>query len=160
LYLIATLILAFMVETAGDDCIKVQTTVAGSSMKGLLWQGQEIEVLGLGCGWPSRYDYVVFREKGSTTPVIKQLWGLPGDKLEVSSNGKFTVNGVQAKTPYGRAYLLAHGAKKRMLALSGVLDGYLVLGHPGSIDSTKIGLIQEKAILGYVLPDQDSTKEK
>lgn len=150
----AALILALVMDAGTNECIRVQTTVTGTSMNGLLWEGQQIEILGLGCGKPGRYDYVVFREQDKTTPIIKQLWGLPGDQLEILPDGKFEINGVQAKTPFGRPYTLLGSAKTRLTALVGIIDGYLVLGHPGSIDSAKVGLIREGSLLGYVLAEK------
>ena len=135
---------------AGDDCMRVNTTINGNSMEGRLWQDQEIEVLSLGCGTPHRYDYIVFRVNQDNDPIIKQLWGLPGDKVTVSSNGRFHVNDNEVKTPFGRPYILLGSARTRMQKLTQPLDGYLVLGHPGSVDSAKIGLIGARDILGYV----------
>lgn len=133
-----------------DECVRIHTTVSGDSLQGQLWAGQEIEVLGLGCGVPKRYDYIVFRVEGDDRPIIKQLWGMPGDVVEVAENGRFTINGVQAKTPFSRPYVLLGSSRTRIGKLEKPLTGYLVLGHPGSIDSSKIGLIAEANILGFV----------
>lgn len=142
-----------LLNTAGDDCVRVDTTVSGTSLQGQLWEGQDIEVLGFGCGIPERYDYIVFRVDGNTQPIIKQLWGLPGDTVEVSSRGRLHINGEEAKTPFGRPYGLLGSARTRMKKLTEPLSGYLVLGHPGSIDSTKIGLLTKRDLLGYVPAD-------
>ncbi|WP_262695770.1 signal peptidase I [Kordiimonas aquimaris] len=140
-------------NTMTDDCVRVNTTVSGDSLQGQLWEGQDIEVLGFGCGVPERYDYIVFRVNGNTQPIIKQLWGMPGDMVEVSRKGRLHINGEEAKTPFGRPYGLLGSARTRMKKLTKPLDGYLVLGHPGSIDSAKIGLLTKRDLLGYVPAD-------
>ena len=145
------LLVALMLSPAADAaCVRVQTSVSGSSLEGLMWDGEPLEVLGLGCGVPARYDYIVFRHKDRPGPMIKQLWGQPGDILTVLDNGRFTINGVEAVTPFGKPYYLLGAARSRFKRLDGPLDGYLLLGHPGSDDSARLGLILERDILGYV----------
>lgn len=133
-----------------NPCVEVDTTIDGSSLEGKLWQGQEITVLGWGCGVPERYDYVVFRTKENRAHVIKQVWGMPGDSVSVQQNGRFLINDTEAKTPFGKPYVLLGSARTRFEKLSEPLDGYLVLGHPGSVDSARLGIIQSRNILGYV----------
>lgn len=150
-----TLLAAMMLVQAAPEgeCVKIETSVSGSSMEGLLWKGQPLEVLGLGCGTPARYDYIVFRHKDRDGPIIKQLWGLPGDILAVGERGRFTINGVEAVTPFGRPYNLLGAARTRFKKLEGPLKGYLLLGHPGSDDSARLGLIDQHNFLGYVPQD-------
>ena len=135
---------------ADDDCITVDTSIDGASLEGHLWPSQEITVYGLGCGMPERYDYVVFHVTDGAPQVIKQLWGLPGDTLQVTEKNRFLINGVEAKTPFGKPYILLGSARTRFKKLEGTLKGFLVLGHPGSVDSTRLGLIPKRDILGYV----------
>ncbi len=138
-------------NAVGDDCLVTETTVKGTSLQGLLWADQLIKIYGLGCGFPERYDYVVFRSDEADLPVIKQLWGQPGDTLTVLDNGRFEINDTEARTPFNKPYRLLGSARTRLLKLVGRLDGYLVLGHPGSVDSTRVGLLSKADILGYVL---------
>lgn len=135
----------------GDECLVTETTVKGDSLEGLLWPDQAIKIHSLGCGFPERYDYVVFRSTEAELPVIKQLWGQPGDTLTVLDNGRFEINGIEARTPFNKPYRLLGSARTRLLKLVGQLDGYLVLGHPGSVDSARVGLLSKIEILGYVL---------
>lgn len=146
----AGLLLLLTFNAVGDECMTVETSINGESMEGLLWQGQSILVHGLGCGEPKRYDYIVFHVEDSKPQVIKQLWGMPGDILSVLDNGRFEINGVLAKTPFGKPYVLLGSARSRMRKVAGTIDGYLLLGHPGSVDSAKIGLVRRSDILGYV----------
>lgn len=154
--LLITMLFGMASDAVADagDCVTVETSISGSSLQGQLWQGQAITVYGKGCGQPERYDYVVFRASDSTPQIIKQLWGLPGDTLAVQTNGRFHINGVEAKTPFGRPYVLLGAARTRFQKLEGVLTDYLVLGHPGSDDSARLGLIAERDILGFVPRDK------
>lgn len=143
------------IAVLAQECVKVETTVKGNSLQGKLWPDQAITVYGWGCGTPARYDYIVFDLEGRTEQVIKQLWGLPGDELVLLDNGRFTINGTEAKTPFGKPYVLLGYSRTRFKAISGTLDGYLVLGHPGSRDSAQVGLLKKWDILGYV-PQQEA----
>lgn len=136
-----------------DDCVISETSVEGNSLQGLLWQDQVIKIYSLGCGTPVRYDYVVFRSDEAKLPVIKQLWGQPGDVLTVLDNGRFQINGVEAITPFKKPYRLLGAAKTRFKKLEGEINGYLVLGHPGSVDSARVGLLSTTDIVGYVRLD-------
>lgn len=133
-----------------QECVKIDTAVSGSSMAGLLWEGQALEVWSRGCGAMARYDHAVFLHKDRNGPIIKQIWGMPGDTLAVLPNGQFTINDVVAKTPFGKPYYLLGSARSRFTKLTGKIEGYLLLGHPGSDDSARLGLIAEADILGYV----------
>ncbi len=152
-----TTMLFGLASYAGADtgeCVTVETSIDGSSLQGQLWQGQAITVYGKGCGQPERYDYVVFRAADFAPQIIKQLWGMPGDTLVVLTNGRFQINGVEAKTPFGKPYVLLGSALTRFKKLEGALTDYLVLGHPGSDDSARLGLIRERDILGFVPRDK------
>lgn len=142
--------LLFVFASAQDECVISETSVEGNSLQGLLWQDQAIEIHSPGCGMPERYDYVVFNSRKAQLPVIKQLWGQPGDVLTVLDNGRFRINGVEATTPFRKPYRLLGSARTRFIKLEGEINGYLVLGHPGSVDSTRVGLLSKAEILGYV----------
>ena len=138
---------------APNECLITETTVEGNSLQGLLWKGQTIKIHSLGCGFPERYDYVVFRSSEATLPVIKQLWGQPGDILNILENGRFEINGTEAVTPFKKPYRLLGSARTRLKKIAGEIDGYLVLGHPGSVDSGRVGLLSKADIVGYVSRD-------
>lgn len=145
--------LMMMGAPSQEDCVVTDTSVEGNSLQGLLWQDQVIKIHSLGCGTPSRYDYIVFRSNEAQLPVIKQLWGQPGDILKVLDNGRFEINGREAITPFKKPYRLLGAAKTRFKQLEGEINGYLVLGHPGSVDSARVGLLSLAEILGYVPQD-------
>jgi len=139
----------------GEPCSVIETTVSGNSMQGLLWDGQKITVYTPACGSPKRYDYMLFSHEETPNAVVKQIWGMPGDELRVGDNGRLYINEEGAKTPFGRPYVLIGFSRKRLKKLEGKpLDGFVLLGHPGSLDSSRFGLIPEDTILGYVKRDQ------
>lgn len=138
-----------------ETCEAIQTTVSGNSMQGILWNGQKITVHTLPCGSPRRYDHMLFKHKTRPNAVVKQIWGMPGDTIRVADNGKLYINDVEAKTPFGKPYVLIGYSKKRLRLLEGKpLEGFILLGHPGSEDSAQLGLILQDEILGYVRRDQ------
>lgn len=141
----------FYTALAADDCTVTETTITGNSMQGLLWDGQVIAVKSMGCGAPKRFDHMVFTHPETPNAVVKQIWALPGEIITVTDKGFLYVDELQVMTPFGKPYKLLGFSKKRLGKLSGApLAGYLVLGHPGSLDSARLGLVMEDAILGYV----------
>ncbi|MBL4837105.1 MAG: hypothetical protein JKY34_05960 [Kordiimonadaceae bacterium] len=131
-------------------CETIETTITGKSMQGLLWNRQKITVYRPSCGEAQLYDYLLFTHKETPNAVVKQLWGRPGDILAVLPTGHFTVNGVKALTPFKKPYKLMGAYRTKFKKIQGPIEGYLVLGHPGSLDSARVGIIPEKDILGYV----------
>lgn len=144
------LALALQGAQADTDCFVVDKEIEGTSLNGLIKPGQEIQIYSPDCVQPARYDYIVFRTRVSDHLVIKQVWGLPGDSLEVRDDGSMYINGVKALTPYDRPYILMGLDRRKMKAHEGPLTGFLALGHPGSIDSGKLGLIDAADIVGVV----------
>ena len=133
-------------------CEITQSSVSGNSMQGILWDKQDISIRSMSCEGFKRYDHLVFTHEETPNAIIKQLWGFPGDTITVHKDGSFSVNGKKATTPFKRTYKLLGAYKTRLkkMAAEGPLKGYLVLGHPGSLDSARVGLISEKQILGWV----------
>lgn len=148
--MIASFVFVSMVLAAGP-CKTIETTITGDSMQGMLFHGQKITVYTTACGTFNRYDYLLFTNEQTENAVVKQLWGMPGDTIKVSKNGSFTINGVQALNPFKRPYILMGPYKTRLSKLQEhPLDGYLLLGHPGSLDSGRVGLIDKSEIIGFV----------
>jgi len=136
-------------------CEIIETTITGDSMQGILFDGQHITVHTTACGGFQRYDHVLFTHDETSNAVVKQLWGMPGDIVEVKKNGSFTINGVKVLTPFKKTYVLLGAYKTRMKKLAGrPLEGYMLLGHPGSLDSVRVGLIPEENIIGFVKRDE------
>ncbi|MEX0298687.1 MAG: S26 family signal peptidase [Kordiimonas sp.] len=140
------------------ECKTIETTIMGDSMQGILFDGQKVTVYTPACGAFERYDHMLFTHEETPNAVVKQLWGLPGDIIEVNRNGSFTINGVKALTPFKRDYRLVGAARTRFKKLEGKpIDGYILLGHSGiemgstgSLDSGRFGLIPKENIIGFI----------
>lgn len=153
--ILSALILALYMGNA-DGCTVTDTTITGSSMQGILWDGQKISVQSMECGTVERYDHVLFTHEETPNAVVKQLWGMPGDILRVEDSGFFYINDVKVLTPFKRPYRLLGAYKTRFKKLEGELTGYMLLGHPGSLDSARVGLIPRENFLGFVPKDDPS----
>jgi len=144
-----------VVAQQGEPCEIIQTTISGNSMQGILWDGQKISVYTPACGTPQRYDHMLFQHESRPNAVVKQIWGMPGDRLRVAESGRLYINDIEVKTPFGKPYVLIGFSKKRMRKLEGKpLEGFILMGHPGSEDSAQLGLISGDAILGFVKREQ------
>ncbi len=141
-----------------EGCIEYVTTIKGSSLNGHFFEGDEIRVKPIHCGLPKFGDFAVFqgvgRADGYHGPAIKQVWGIPGDTLVIRSNGTMTINSVLALTPHHKPYYLRGLTLKKFKRFEGVLDGYLLLGHHASFDSTIFGLLKAQYLTGVVTRNQ------
>ena len=104
-------------------------------------------------------DFVIFTDDESKNLVIKQVWGLPGDTFHVDDRGGLYVNGEHALTSFDRPYMVNRFYRKKLKKYEGVLEGYLVLGHPGSLDSGRIGPIGKEVMLGIVPRDEGRERD-
>ena len=141
---------------AGTDgplppCRPVTIEITGDSLQGVVFSGERLTVSSIGCGAPALDDLVVFRTKDGRF-VVKQVWGRPGDTLRVADDGRMYVDGRLAETPFGRPYIVRRAAYRLMKGHEGRLDGYLALGHPGSVDSAMLGPIARADIVGFAPP--------
>ena len=159
--MIVELMTALALLAAGQDtgCEPVEKQIVGKSLEGQLMPGQTVHVLPIDCFEPRRMDFVVFTDDESKNLVIKQVWGLPGDSFHVDSRGGLYVNGEQALPSFDRPYMVNRFFKKKLKKFEGTLEGYLVLGHPGSLDSGRIGPIGKDVMLGVVLRDEGRERE-
>ena len=148
--MIVELLALFFLQGAELPCEPIEKDIVGKSLEGQLMPGQTVHVLPIACMEPRRMDFVVFTDDESQNLVIKQVWGMPGDTFSVAKNGGRFVNGEQALTSFDRPYVVNRFFKKKLKKFEGVLEGYLVLGHPGSLDSGRIGPISKDVMLGVV----------
>lgn len=132
------------------DCLPIEKEINGKSLEGQLFPGQKISVLPSSCRAPARMDFVIFTSSENENLVIKQIWGVPGDILSVGERGQVLVNGEQTLTPFDKPYILDRFHARRLRKFEGPLKGYLALGHPGSLDSGRLGPIHHDDIIGVV----------
>jgi signal peptidase I len=137
-------VLLLLAASVSLACTAETVTVRGDSLAPLVNAGQELSALPPGCATIERGDLVAFKTSAHTqASVIKRVEGLPGDKLAVKENGTVDVNGAPALAADGKPYI-ATAQGQRMIGLyAGTIpaNAYLVLGNPGALDSSRIGLI-------------------
>ncbi len=154
---------AAMIPQTADCAVREETmTVRGTSMEGILSDGEHITVLEnyYACHAVARGDIVDY-DYGGAEDLVKSVMGVPGDMLAFQKSGSrwhILVNGAPLANAQGETYLVSDAAR-RMLALyvgdqGGVIpaDAYLVLGNnpAGSIDSTWFGLASAGDFKGKV----------
>ena len=142
--------------------------VQGNSLSGLIESDSEIEIL-IGfykCNGIKRGDIVAYRHSGNANPIIKIIKGMPGDRFSVQKledgGSRVLINNEILVNHQGQPYLLGEQAYQ-LLSLyekdyAGIIppDAYLIFGNltGGSLDSSHLGLIHKKDILGKALKTQ------
>ncbi|NVJ69483.1 MAG: signal peptidase I [Alphaproteobacteria bacterium] len=142
-----------------DDCSPIEKEINGTSLQGQLMPGQKVTAVRPSCRQLRRMDFVIFTSAESENLVIKQIWGMPGDVLAVGEKGRVFINGEQALTPFDKPYILNRYFTKKLRKFEGPLKGYLVLGHPGSLDSGRVGPIAYEDIVGIVEKNEGRLRE-
>lgn len=145
-----------------DACRATDIHVHGRSLSPLVDDGAVLKgFLGACPGHPQRGELVLFHTSiRADDPLIKIAVGLPGDHFALTPDNHdgwaLLINGHLAKTSTGAPYSFTD-KRSKMLALyaadyHGIIppDAYLLLGDDpgGTIDSTKLGLIDRSDILG------------
>ncbi|WP_286830533.1 MULTISPECIES: S26 family signal peptidase [Kordiimonas] len=148
--LISPLLTLLLANATPADCTPVEKEIHGTSLEGQLMPGQKVTALPPGCRDMRRLDFVIFTSDESQNLVIKQIWGMPGDKLLVDDRGYVFVNDEQVLTPFDKPYRLNRYFMRKLKKFEGELTDYLLLGHPGSLDSGRVGPISINHIVGIV----------
>ena len=142
--------------------------VQGNSLSGLIESDSEIEIL-IGfykCNGIKRGDIVAYRHYGNSNPIIKIIKGLSGDNFSLQKmedgSGRLLINNQILTNQQNQPYILDEKAYQ-LLSLyekdyAGIIpsDAYLIFGNltGGSLDSSHLGLIHKKDILGKALKTQ------
>lgn len=143
------------------DCTHRMMRIQGTSLSPRIADNSTIQVeIGTDCLFiPDRGEVVLFASRARPIPVAKVVVGLPSDEWGVSATGYVNVNGQRAVNSEGKPYRL-DSARTRMLKLyertySGTIPAntYLLLGERtnGTLDSSRLGLIHRKDIIGRVV---------
>ncbi len=126
------------------------TVVDGASMQNTLQNGQHLLISDL-FYTPKRGDIVVFQspDTGITTPVVKRIVGMPGDKVRLE-NGTVYLNGKALSEPY--VFRDAKNMQERLdMDEITVSAGHVfVMGdhRNKSLDSRYFGEVDIRSILG------------
>ncbi|MDE2144813.1 MAG: signal peptidase I [Patescibacteria group bacterium] len=135
-------------------------TVSGDSLTPFINNGTEVTAIYgyYACHEVTRGDVILYDYSGDKNPLIKIVYGIPGDSFsvrEINGGWNIVINGGVLKNKENTPYLIDNSGT-RMINLyvdsyKGVIppDSYLILGdNPnGSLDSTAFGLIAKSNIL-------------
>lgn len=154
-------------DTRGQlSCVTEQkmSVMADGDLAGIIDKGSPIKVyMGYyNCNPVQKGDLVFFRISPPIDPVVKVVYGLPGDQFEVFEtdiqeqwhikiNGNLITSGtapyfIQSKhTPPLKTYEISRGGKLGD-------DEYIILSNipPGMSDSSNLGLVKKQAFEGRV----------
>lgn len=126
-----------------------QYTVTGVSMEPTLMAGDRVFYVGF-----ARADYgdlVIFDAGETYGLVVKRVVGLPGDRIEITAEGRLIRNGEQVEEAYILPDALGNSAMQQITVENGRL---FVLGdyRAASIDSrdVRVGQIRLEAVRGVV----------
>lgn len=155
LYLLVVLLITYIVVTY--VCQRVE--VDGDSMNATLRHGDNLIVDKLSYRFhdPERFDVVIFpfqqgEAKKERVYFIKRIIGLPGEMIQIDSNGVIFINGKPIYESYGMEVIRPEniGLASEPIILGE--DEYFVLGdnRNGSMDSrfSEVGNIPRKNIIG------------
>ena len=149
LYLLIVLIVTYlMIHYVGQ-----RTQVQGESMEPTLSNGDNLIVDKITYRFndPQRFDIIVFPFKyKEDTYYIKRIIGLPGETVQISTDGIIYINGEELREGYGKEVILDPGNAYSPITLDE--DEYFVLGdnrnNSSDSRSTSVGLISRDAIVG------------
>ena len=132
----------------------IKTTMVGSSMEPVLYNGQEVLInrVAYNLSSPKRGDVIVFKPNGNKNShfYIKRIIGLPGETVQISG-GRVYINGAVWVTD------IADDTRDAGIAANEIIlgnDEYFVLGdnrsnsedsRSANIGNVKVGMIEGKA---------------
>ena len=121
--------------------------VIGSSLLPAVRPGGLLIYDGVGCPQADG-PYLVFRHPAAPGPIVKAVIGRPGQIMHIGPEGLIYIDGHIALGVDAQPVAAMSG--QRLLQLyEGPLEGFLVAGIQGSLDSRRIGLISRDQVLGY-----------
>ncbi len=150
---IVNVLICFAIVFLITHFVGQRTVVSGSSMEDTLSDGDNLIVDKLSYRFhnPERYDVVVFPyQYEEDTYYIKRIIGLPGEVVNIDSDGTVYINGEPLDENYGTETILNSGLASSDIVLGE--DEYFVLGdnRNNSTDSRfeQVGNIHGSDIVG------------
>ncbi len=132
-----------------------RTEVDGSSMSSTLYDGDNLIVDKISYRFrdPKRFDIIVFPPRyDQSTLYIKRIIGMPGETVQIDSEGKIYINGEVLDESYGKEIIKSEniGVAREPVQLGE--DEYFVMGdnRNNSLDSRNemVGNIHRSEIIG------------
>ncbi|OFZ14875.1 MAG: hypothetical protein A2Z20_04615 [Bdellovibrionales bacterium RBG_16_40_8] len=150
------------------NCVKdsIAQTVSDNNMAGIIPKNSVVKImLGYyGCNNVKRDDLVWYRFSDHINPVVRLVRGLPGDKYSLTPDPSdkerwfININGKPVKSEKENFYIKSNTVpplKTYELSRGGVLqtDEFIILSNfpPGISDSSNLGLISKKTLVGKVI---------
>jgi len=148
-------------STTNNECgiEKRDEIVQGNSLDPFIKNGETVKALYhfYDCNQVNRMDVVLYDYAGSSNPIVKTVYAVPGEELSLQKNEdgwNILVNKKVLKNRSGHPFLISQQGYRMLSLYEGTLraDAYLILGEnpSGSTDSTRFGLIGKQDILGKV----------
>ena len=149
LYLLSVLIVAYLIITF----VGQRTEVNGSSMESTLQNGDNLIVDKISYRFsdPKRFDIVVFPfQYEEDTYYIKRIIGLPGEIVQIDTDGVIYINGEVLHESYGLEVIKDPGRAIEPITLGE--DEYFVMGdnRNNSTDSRTelVGNVKRSELIG------------
>jgi len=149
LYLLVVIAATYLLITY----VGQRTQVRGSSMEPTLNDGDNLIVdkISYRFSEPERFDIIVFPFRyEEKTYYIKRIIGMPGETVQIDTNGYIYINGEILREGYGKEVILTPGRASEPILLAE--DEYFVLGdnRNNSSDSRdpSVGSIRKDTIIG------------
>ncbi|MBP6855493.1 MAG: signal peptidase I [Candidatus Pacebacteria bacterium] len=137
-----------------------EALVQGVSLEEIVKPGSLVRVQEgfYNCNPVRRGDVVAYHYAGNAAPVIKIVYGIPGDAWRVSMSASGTtiiLNEQNVTTPAGKTFLMT-SKRAQMLSMYArdypiiPADTYLLLGTDpwGTLDSSRFGLVHKNDLIG------------
>lgn len=149
IYLLIVLMVTYlMIHYVGQ-----RTQVQGESMKPTLLNGDNLIVDKITYRFndPKRFDIIVFPfQYKENTYYIKRIIGLPGETIQITTDGIIYIDGEELKEGYGKEVILDPGNAYNPITLGD--DEYFVLGdnrnNSSDSRSSSVGVIKRDSIVG------------
>jgi signal peptidase I len=148
-YILFVIVLTYVIITF----VGQRTMVDGRSMNPTLNDGDNliVEKLSYRFGDPQRFDIIVFPPQGAPEDhYIKRIIGLPGETVQIDTDGNIYINGEILEESYGLETIENPGRAIDPITLAD--DEYFVLGdnRNNSTDSRseKVGNVKRSTITG------------
>ncbi len=149
IYILVVLLLTFLIV----KFVAVRTEVIGPSMESTLYNGDNLIVWKFKYHFsdPERFDVVVFPfQHAERTYYIKRVIGLPGETVQIDSDGVIYINGEVLEEDYGKEVIVNPGLAASPIHLGN--NEYFVLGdnRNDSADSRdpSVGNVYRNDIIG------------
>lgn len=148
-YILVVLCLAYLIITF----VGQRTQVSGSSMETTLSDNDNLIVDKITYRFsdPQRFDIIVFPfQYAKDTYYIKRIIGLPGETVQIDTDGNIFINGEILQESYGKEVMIDPGRAIEPITLAD--DEYFVLGDNRNNSSDgrdpSVGNIHRKDIIG------------